>query len=118
MAQTRKRRTTKHRGNAAGMVETRGRTGRKPRPDERKAAPQSAKDRRLERMARPPSWRSALNKAALAALVLFVLSITLLGQTVAQAATLVPFLFAIYVPLGYYTDRWIYQRHMRRQAGR
>ncbi len=118
MAQTRKRRTTKHRGNAAGMVETRGRTGRKPRPEERKATTVTAKDRRLERLARPPSWRSAMNKAALAALVLFVLSITLLGQTVVQAATLVPFLFAVYVPLGYYTDRWIYQRHMRRQAKR
>ncbi len=116
MAQTKKRRTTKHRGNAAGMVETRGRTGRKPRPDERKAAPQSAKDRRLERMARPPSWRSAFIKAAIAALVLLVLSVTVLGQTLAQAATLVPFLFAVYVPLGYYTDRWIHQRHLRRQA--
>ena len=29
MAQTRKRRQTKHRGNAAGMVESRGRTGRR-----------------------------------------------------------------------------------------
>jgi Flp pilus assembly protein TadB len=121
MAQTKKRRTTKHRGNAAGMVETRGRTGRKPRPDERKgggSTSMSAKDRRLERLNRPPSWRSAINKAALAALVLFVLSVTLLGQTVAQAATLVPFLFAVYVPLGYYTDGWIYKRHQRRQVKR
>ena len=36
MAQTRKRRQTKHRGNAAGMVEARGRTGRKPTDAERK----------------------------------------------------------------------------------
>jgi hypothetical protein len=28
MAQTKKKRSTKHRGNAAGIVETRGRTGR------------------------------------------------------------------------------------------
>ena len=30
MAQTRRKRQTKHRGNAAGVVESRGRTGRKP----------------------------------------------------------------------------------------
>ena len=30
MAQTKRKRRTKHRGNAAGMVEARGRTGRKP----------------------------------------------------------------------------------------
>ena len=35
MAQTKRKRRTKHRGNAAGMVETRGRTGRKPGPAER-----------------------------------------------------------------------------------
>ena len=30
MAQTKRKRQTKHRGNAAGVVEARGRTGRKP----------------------------------------------------------------------------------------
>ena len=35
MAQTRRKRQTKHRGNAAGMVESRGRTGRKPTPAEK-----------------------------------------------------------------------------------
>ena len=30
MAQTKRKRQTKHRGNAAGEVESRGRTGRKP----------------------------------------------------------------------------------------
>ena len=33
MAQTKRKRRTKHRGNAAGQVETRGRTGRPPSPD-------------------------------------------------------------------------------------
>jgi hypothetical protein len=30
MAQTKRKRRTKHRGNAAGTIESRGRTGRKP----------------------------------------------------------------------------------------
>ncbi len=118
MAQTRKRRTSKHRGNAAGVVEARGRTGRKPRADERTGGAKSmtAQERRMERMSRPPSWRSAFNKAALAALLLFVVAILVLGQTVAQAATLLPFLFLLYVPLTYYTDLWIYRRTMRRRG--
>ena len=38
MAQTRRRRRTKHRGNAAGVVEARGRTGRKPTAAEKGGA--------------------------------------------------------------------------------
>jgi hypothetical protein len=36
MAQTKRKRRSKHRGNAAGTVEARGRTGRPPTPEERK----------------------------------------------------------------------------------
>ena len=36
MAQTKRKRRTKHRGNAAGAVEARGRTGRKPTEAERR----------------------------------------------------------------------------------
>ena len=36
MAQTKRKRRTKHRGNAAGSIEARGRTGRKPNETERK----------------------------------------------------------------------------------
>ena len=44
MAQTkRKRRNTKHRGNAAGIVEQRGRTSRPPSPEERKKAARAAR---------------------------------------------------------------------------
>ena len=116
MAQTRRRRTSKHRGNAAGIVEARGRTGRKPRPEERAAGSRSmtAQERRMERMARPPSWRSAFNKAALAAVLLFVVAILVLGQTVGEAATLVPFLFLLYVPLTYYTDLMIHRRWLKK----
>ena len=69
MAQTRKRRQTKHRGNAAGMVESRGRTGRRPEPGERKKldAKAEARLRREQRLNSPPTWRGSLNRAAIAA---------------------------------------------------
>lgn len=117
MAQTRKRRRTKHRGNAAGMVEVRGRTGRKPDGAVRKPdAKPTAAERREARMNREPSWRRAVTNAAIGALFLFVLSIFLLDQTPAQAAVLVPFLFLIYIPLGYYTDAFIYKRRQAKKA--
>lgn len=117
MAQTRKRRQTKHRGNAAGMVETRGRTGRKPRPGDHRPDPKAqGRERRLARLDRAPTWRSAANRAALGALILFGLGILLFDQTPAQAAVLVPFLFAFYVPLGYYTDLWLYRRRQKSRA--
>jgi len=118
MAQTkRKRRPTKHRGNAAGMIETRGRTGRKPTEAERKASSkQDAAARRAERLDRPPSWRGAVTKAALAALV-FAVAVTLLFQRpIISSIGLALFTFVIYVPLSYYTDAFIYKRAQARKA--
>lgn len=112
MAQTkRKRRPTKHRGNAAGMIESRGRTGRKPTETERKAAgKQDAAARRAERLNREPTWRSAVNKAAIAAAV-FAVAVTLLFQRpIISSIVLALFTFLIYVPLSYYTDALIYKR--------
>ena len=50
MAQTKRKRRTKHRGNAAGTIEARGRTGRKPTADEqRKASTRRARGPPLRR---------------------------------------------------------------------
>ncbi len=117
MAQTKKKRRSKHRGNAAGMVEARGRTGRKPTEAERKAdAKTSAADRRRERMMRAPTWKSATMRAGAAALVFGVLLAFAFGQSPAQAITLTVFVFFFYIPLGYYTDLVIYRRRTRTEA--
>lgn len=112
MAQTRKRRRTKHRGNAAGIVETRGRTGRKPEGSERRKAPAA----RVARGDRPPSWRSALNRAAISALLFVVLVVALFGQKIVPAIGLGIFVLLFYIPLGYYTDLFIYRRRQARRA--
>jgi hypothetical protein len=115
MAQTKRKRRTKHRGNAAGAIETRGRTGRKPTPEEqKKAARQSARDRKLK----PPSWQSAATKAIAMAAVLFVLTqVHLLGKntTVQQGLVLAVFAMVLYTPLAYITDRAVYNRMLRKQ---
>src|SRR5918912_2504217 len=100
MAQTKRKRRTKHRGNAAGAIEARGRTGRKPTAEEqKKAARQTARDRRA---AKPPSWNSAALKAMAMAGVLFLLTqVHVLGKhtSVAQGLFLAVFAMLIYTPL-------------------
>ncbi|HWT21996.1 MAG TPA: hypothetical protein VN213_00670 [Solirubrobacteraceae bacterium] len=117
MAQTKRKRRSKHRGTAAGTVEARGRTGRKPTSEERKKADAAA--RRDDRLYREPTWRGAAVRAGFAAVMLFVLFQIGIGprQDVASTAALSLLAFGIYVPLGYITDRAIWKRRMRK-AGR
>ena len=115
MAQTKRKRRSKHRGNAAGGIEARGRTSRNP-----KLSP--AEEKRLareERMNKPPTWKSAATKAAIMSLVLLVLTqVGLLGKgtPVATSVFLSLAAFAIYTPLAYATDVWVYRRNQARKA--
>lgn len=116
MASTKKKRRTKHRGNAAGIVETRGRTGRKPTAGERKLSMrEEAAARRQERSLRPPTWRAAFNRAAISAVIFVVLFALLFKQPVGQSIAMGVFVFAFYVPLGYYTDRFVYRRKLAKE---
>lgn len=119
MAQTRRKRQTKHRGNAAGVVVARGRTGRKPTAAEKSASARKdaeAKARRVERLDRPPTWRGAALRALAAAVIVFVASILLIKSQVSQAAEFFPVVFLIYVPLSYYTDLFLFRRRQLRKS--
>jgi hypothetical protein len=123
MAQTKRKRRSKHRGTAAGTIEARGRTGRKPTGAEKKAGgagkgEQTATERRAARLNRPPSWRSAINRAALAAVILVLLSILAFKQKPAAAFGFGAFALIVYIPMGYYLDRYLYNRRMRAQGKR
>jgi drug/metabolite transporter (DMT)-like permease len=116
MAQTKRKRRTKHRGNAAGIVETRGRTGRRPTEEEQRK--QSRETARQQRMNKPPTWNSAFMKAALMAGLLFVLTrLGIFGSntTVAQSLVLCVFALLFYTPIAYATDRFVYTRAQRRR---
>jgi drug/metabolite transporter (DMT)-like permease len=117
MAQTKKKRRSKHRGNAAGVIEARGRTGRKPTPAEiKQTEKETAAQARRDRLNKPPTWRSAANRAALAALVFGVMLVALFKTPVVRAVPLTAFVFLFYVPLGYYTDQFVYNRRQKTQA--
>jgi hypothetical protein len=110
MAQTKRKR--KHRGTPAGTIEARGRTGRPPTAGEVK---KTAAVRRAERLDQPPTWRAAINRAAIAAVVFGVIAMFALGRDPAAASVLALLAFAMYVPSGYYMDKLIYQRRQRRK---
>jgi Flp pilus assembly protein TadB len=114
MAQTKRKRRRKHRGTQAGTVEARGRTGRPRTATEAKMQDRQA--RREERLDTPPSWRSSLNRAALSAVVFGVLAVLLLNVPPASAIALTAVMVLLYLPLSYYTDRFIYNRRQRRKA--
>jgi hypothetical protein len=118
MAQTKRKRKTKHRGNAAGMIETRGRTGR-PLTQAEKTADAKAKARtaRVDRMNTPPTWRGAMNRAAIATVIFVVALLVLFKQSVPQTLGLAGFIFLLYIPLGYYTDLYLYRWRQKRKAG-
>jgi Flp pilus assembly protein TadB len=118
MAQTRRKRQTKHRGNAAGVVESRGRTGRKPTAAEKSGdarARAREKDRLLDKRDRPPTWRGAFVKAMFASIVLLLVVILLLKQS-NQAVGLFPIVLVLYTVISYYTDKFIYDRRQRKKA--
>jgi hypothetical protein len=118
VAQTKRKRQTKHRGNAAGVVEARGRTGRKPTaaeksPEGREKA--RAKAERTNRLDRPPTWTAAFYKSMAAAVVL-LLACLLLGLKGTEVIAFFPIALLLYTPVSYYTDLWMYRRRMRNKA--
>lgn len=116
MAQTKRKRTRKHRGNAAGIVErpahnSRGATtpaSSKKRPMTKEEVRMDARRRRQERMTRPPTWKGAAQRAGVAAALFAVLITVFFKEKITTSITLALFMLVIYVPLSYITDRAIY----------
>lgn len=117
MAQTKRKRKSKHRGNAAGMIETRGRTGR-PLTSSEKTADAKAKARaaRVDRLNAPPTWRGAINRAAIATGIFVVALMLLFKEGIGPTLGLAGFIFLLYIPLGYYTDLYLYRWRQKRKA--
>jgi hypothetical protein len=118
MAQTKRKRRSKHRGNAAGTIESRGRTGRPPTSQERKKL--SREDARERRLNTPPTWKSSAIRAGLAAAILFIF-VTLTtsskkgGGGVGAALVFAVLAFALYLPAGYYLELFLFRRRQRRK---
>ena len=113
MAQTKRKRQTKHRGNAAGIVEARGRTGR----SSADAAKGKGKGKDIPRADRPPSWRSAFTRAMIASVALLLIGLLFIkGSAGGSLPFLFPLILAIYTLIGYYTDKFLFDRRQRKKA--
>lgn len=113
MAQAKRKRRRKHRGTPAGTIERPGRTGR---ARTREEAKQISRQRRAERLDKPPTWRSATIRAAIAAGLFGVLMVAFFGYEPARAVALAAFIFLFYIPLGYATDVAMRRFRQRRRA--
>jgi Flp pilus assembly protein TadB len=117
VAQTKRKRRTKHRGTPAGTIETRGRTGRPLTADERKKQDRmAARERRLNT---PPTWKSSITRAGLASVLVFVFLLLTAkgGNKVPVAIAFAVFAMVVYVPAGYYLELALYRRRQRKKTG-
>jgi hypothetical protein len=115
MAQTKRKRRTKHRGTPAGTISARGRTGRPLTADERKK--QTRQEARERRLNTPPTWKSAATRAALMSVLFFIFLVLVTKKNrLAVAASLSVISFFIYVPAGYYMELFMFRRRQRNKA--
>ncbi len=117
MAQTKKKRRSKHRGTAAGTISARGRTGRPPSAEERKkAARATVRDRRLNS---PPTWSASAKRATLAASFMFIFLLLVHGKNknpLLQAAVFAILALLLYIPAGYYMEVFLFRRRQEKRA--
>jgi hypothetical protein len=130
MAQAKRKRKSRHRGTQAGTVEARGRTSRPSGDRKRSAAPdkkptnraearEQARAKRAARFDEPPTWRGALNRALFAAAMFGILIVVAFKRPIASGFVLAAFMVLLYLPMSFYTDRFLYNRRQRqKQSGR
>jgi hypothetical protein len=75
----------------------------------------TAEQRRQERLSRPPTWRAAFQKGAIAAVALFALVVVVFKASVVAGIPLAILAAAIYIPAFYMTDSFLYRARMRRR---
>ena len=111
MPQSRKRRRRKHRGTQGGSIDRRPARGRPRSRDEARARARSRQ--KVDRRDLAPTWSRAFWRGLIGAGIFLLLMVTLLRQPFGGAIALSGLMVVMYVPLGYYVDRFFWQRRMR-----
>ena len=118
MAQTKRKRRTKHRGNAAGKVESRGRTGKPVAGAPAKNGRATTNGKRPVAL-KPPTLQAAALKALFGVAILFVFFRFLSkDNTTSEALLFCGVAFVMYTPVMFWTDKFIYNRKLKQQAKR
>jgi hypothetical protein len=114
VAQTRKKRRRKHRGTQGGRVDPSRRAGRPRSREEAKARARASRGRGSDSRAdAPPTWRSAIVRAVVAAAIFTVLLVLLFKRPLGAALGLGGLMLVFYVPAGYYMDTVLWRRRER-----
>lgn len=110
-----KPRSRKHRGTQTGSISRSQRS----RPRNRQEAMSQARSRKgtkgsgkgapTDRRDVPPSWNGAIKRGLLFALLLLPISL-LFGQEIGPAIILTIIAAMVYIPLGYVTEKFFYDR--------
>lgn len=101
------KRKTKHRGNAAGMIEVRGVTHARSG-----GGPATKGGRSTDPRLREPSWRSAFIRALFAAGIFAVVMLAVLNGSPGGVIITTILLLGVYTPFGFYFDSWMYRRRL------
>ena len=109
MAQSQRRRRRKHRGTQGGRIDRRGGTQR---PRSRQEARARARRQLSDRRDLPPTWGSAVGQAGLGGVIFFFV-LLLFGQPAGGAAGLAAAMFLVYIPMGFYIQRFFWRRRQR-----
>ncbi|HEX8689534.1 MAG TPA: hypothetical protein VF729_04750 [Solirubrobacterales bacterium] len=113
MAQTRKKRRRKHRGTQGGRIDSNRRAARPRSREEAKARARASRKRPAARVDAPPTWRSAITRGVVAAVIFTVLLVLLFQRPLGSAIALGGFMLVFYVPAGYYIDTMMWRRRER-----
>ncbi len=113
MAQTRKKRRRKHRGTQGGRIDANRRASRPRTREEAKARARAGRKRPAVRGDAPPSWRSAIVRGVIAAVVFTVLLVLIFQRPIGAALALGGFMLVFYIPAGYYFDTMMWRRRER-----
>lgn len=112
MAQTKRKRQTKHRGTAAGTITSRGRTSKPPSAEAVKR--QKREEAREARLTKKPTWSSAALRSGLAALFICVFLLISTHGNVLASILFAVIAALIYIPGGFYLETYMWRRRMRK----
>jgi len=113
MAQTKKKRRRKHRGTQGGRVDPSRRSGRPRNREEAKARARARGKGGSARADTPPTWRSAIMRGVVAAVIFTALLLLIFKRPVGSALGLGAFMLVFYIPAGYYIDSMMWRRRER-----
>ncbi len=112
MAQTKKKRRRKRRGTQGGRIDT-GTRRSKPRSRAEAKAQARSKRKPAARVDRPPTWRSAILRGLVAAVIFTVFLVLVMTEPLGTSLALGVAMLAFYIPAGYFIETTMWRRRER-----